>query len=500
MQILKNLLLSSLAGFLVSSAASDNPSWFLILLGLGIWVRYINYLSLRESFYFTFVVWFVASFFLLDWLEVLGIDAKIALCAFVAVYWSCLIWIWKKLLWHSTKFQSVLFAVVVVAGEYLLSIAPFGGFNWLRLGYLLADLPTFGMTYWFGLAAISFLVSFLLYRISEPSVSKLKTLLILFVVLSVSSFGNLLGGLTESRGVDPDFDLLGIQGSVPQVGLDFNAQRAAVFANHYRKTESELIKNLQLDRNVDLIIWPENSSDIDPFRNLEISSALVGLEQKYSTPILFGAVLQQGDGLANAAVLVRDGRLNIEYQKQKLVPFGEYLPFRSILAPVIQRSDRLARDFIAGKSSATISVNSAEISVLICYEVAFDQLWHRAAKDADFIVVMTNNATYGETSQPMQQLRITQAHAKSLQIPVMVVATSGVSAFINDNGEVTEIISTNTPGAIYQQLTKPTRVAPAAYIAVPLQILATIIVLVLLLRRLWINYGLKREEPAQHHL
>jgi apolipoprotein N-acyltransferase len=500
MKYFKLIALSGLAGLLLSRGGVESPSWILVLIGLGLWVQQLNVLSLKDSLYFTAIFWFIGSFFLLDWLKVLGADAKIALCVFVTLYWTFVVWIWNKFFRSQSKYQSLMFALLFVASEYVLSVAPFGGFNWLRLGYLLPDLPTFRVSYWFGISAITFLAMFFLHRITKAELSKIKTFSLIFLIAFVSSLTHFLTGIGEDERSDSGINVLGIQGSVPQVGLDFNAQRAAVFANHYRKTQSELMKSTENNQKIDLVVWPENSSDIDPFRNSDISRALIGLEQKYGIPILFGAVLEQDDGLGNAAVLVKDGVLKVEYQKQKLVPFGEYLPFRSLLAPLIERFDRLSRDFIPGQGSNTILVNSLGVSVLICYEVAFDQIWHQAAKRADVLVVMTNNATYGGTTQPMQQLRITQAHARSLQIPIMVVATSGTTAFINKDGQIVEIISDNIPAAIYQNIAKPSRVAPAAYTAIPLQILSLLTILISIIRRTWINYFLKRKERYPHHL
>ena len=499
MKYFKLIALSGLAGLLFSRGGVENPSWILVLIGLGLWVQQISVLSIKDSLYSTATFWFIGSFFLLDWLKVLGADAKIALCVFVTLYWTFVIWIWNKFFRYQAKYQSLMFALIFVASEYVLSIAPFGGFNWLRLGYLVSDLPTFRISYWFGISAISFLVMFFLHRIVQTEISKIKTFSLILLVAFISSFTHFLTGIGDDERSGAGINVLGIQGSVPQVGLDFNAQRAAVFANHYRKTQSELIKSTKINQSIDLIVWPENSSDIDPFKNTDISRALIYLEQKYAIPILFGAVLEQGDGLGNAAVLVKDGELKVEYQKQKLVPFGEYLPFRILLAPLIERFDRLPKDFIAGQGSSMTVVDSLNVSVLICYEVAFDQIWHQAAKRADVLVVMTNNATYGGTTQPMQQMRITQAHARSLQIPVMVVATSGTTAFINKDGELVEIIKDNLPAAIYQNITKPNRVAPAAYTAIPTLIISLLVILISILRKVWINYFLIRKERYQHH-
>jgi apolipoprotein N-acyltransferase len=495
---IKLVLVAFFVGFLISRGGSENQSWILVLLGLFIWVRLLVRYSPRDAIAATFLIWLVASLFMLDWLEILGFDAKLALCVFVAFYWAISIGVWIKYLKNRASFPSLILALHIVASEYILSIAPFGGFNWLRISYLLSDIPFAGMTYWLGVSAIAFIVIFSLHKIviAKNRIFTTGLLITVFTTAQVLSFTTLPGGKDVAN---TNLKVLGIQGGVPEVGLDFNAQRAAVFTNHLNRTNNELrFLDLQ-NETVDLVLWPENSSDIDPFRNSGLREGLKRTSVSFATPILFGAVLQSNDGLQNAAVLASGNNLTVEYIKQKLVPFGEYLPFRSLLAPFIKRFDRLATDFQPGTSFQSIQIGQTRVGVLICYEVAFDQLWSQARKESDIIVVMTNNATYGGTTQPLQQLRITQMQARAIKIPVLIVSTSGVSAYINEHGKIVDYIARNEPASINQSIPHMKKISPATLIGVPLQIVSLLLIIALIFTE---SFAIRKKRTRvlnQHH-
>ena len=249
------------------------------------------------------------------------------------------------------------------------------------------------------------------------------------------------------------------------------------------QTETAL-NDLKVNQSPQLILWPENASDIDPYLNSDVKNSLLDIASKANIPILFGAVLDNGDSLSNAAVLATDAKLETVYIKQKLVPFGEYLPFRNLLAPVISRFDRLSRDFVAGSTAIPVAVNGSQINVLICYEVAFDQVWRNTARESDLSLVITNNATYGETKQPIQQLRITQLQAIAAGRGVVVASTSGISAEISSAGQIKQIISENQPGSIYAEIPQHFNVAPSYYLQSVLHVLSVALLSGLVLIRI----------------
>lgn len=480
MSLIRTSTTCLLAGWLISRGGAVDQNWLLSCIGIAIWIRLVFKLDTSKSIQHTFLIWFLVSAFALDWLRVLGWDALFALSTVVGASWCIAIYLWKRLLVTKNDWLNIIsLSAIGVAYELIFSNWPFGGFSWLRLGYLLSDLPFIGLTYWFGISIVTFLVIATISCIVSENFTPLRGL---------SAVVSILVLLLSSQILKPQMQLdtreslsvLAVQGGVPRVGLDFNSQRAAVFRNHLVQTQIALETS---DSEFDLILWPENASDIDPFLNPDVSSAITNLSDSSNTPILLGAVLDQGDQVANAAVLASGEKLETLYIKQKLVPFGEFLPFRNLLSSIISRFDRLSRDFIRGDESNPILIKNHKIGVLICFEVAFDKIWHNYS-DADYLVVLTNNATYAGTKQPLQQLRITQLQAISIGAPVMISSTSGISGYIDELGDVQNLISENVGTFFYQEVPKLTNPAPSVVLQPFVHLFMFAILLVALFVRL----------------
>jgi len=186
-------------------------------------------------------------------------------------------------------------------------------------------------------------------------------------------------------------------------------------------------------------LWPENSIDVDPFINQEAGNLIKEVVQKYEKPLLSGAVLQKSNGLSNSVILWDPVDLEVidSYEKLHLVPFGEYLPFRGILTKYIKRFDLIPQDFIAGKYPNNININSAVISPIICFEIAWNNsIFEQIENGSNLISVHTNNATYAFSNQLDQQFMITRIRAMETGRDIVVTATTGVSAHINRYGDV----------------------------------------------------------------
>lgn len=457
MNLFKIFLTSALVGWLISRGAAEDQNWVLVFFGIIIWLRFVKTRAHALAAQYTFAIWFFTALYSLDWLTVLGLDAWFALAFLLSSIWAFAIYFWKRFVQQGKYLvDGFSIAATVVLFELFLAYFPFGGFNWLRVSYLWSSAPFIESSYSIGLASISFVAVFCAAFLSDPE-RKLRS------IISVAVIFVLLIGVAT---IHPDMSnseeikVLAIQGSVPRVGLDFNAQRAAVFENHLKATR-DAVDNLDPIKEPNFILWPENSSDIDPYLNPDVRNSLSALTRELQVPLLFGAVLENRNRLSNAAVLSDSTGLNTVYVKQKLVPFGEYLPFRNLLAPVISRFDRLSRDFIAGGVAQPISIEGKQLGILICYEVAFDQIWRGYSQESVYTVVLTNNATYGKTKQPLQQLRITRLQAISNGKPVLVVSTSGISAHITETGEIKDLITENVPAWIYAELPKSLTTAPS---------------------------------------
>jgi apolipoprotein N-acyltransferase len=306
---------------------------------------------------------------------------------------------------------------------------PFGGFGWVRIAYTQSDAPFAKIAAIGGasaLSALAILLGLILYQglRREFSFITLLPFLLLFIPINLS--------------VSAATNVLMIQGNVPQLGLDFNSRAKAVFYNHFETTQVELAK----DSEVDFILWPENSVDVDPFTNEDVKQALNSIDK----PLIIGAVLGKGNKFLNASILW-GGELPPIYIKQHLTPFGEYIPLRSLASLISPYTDRVT-DFEPGQSQVLFTIKDAVIAPIICFELVDDQLLHEAARSSNILAVQTNSATFGMSAESAQQLSITRVRAIEHGRNIVSVSTTGYSAVINHQGKVLQQTSMGTADTI----------------------------------------------------
>jgi apolipoprotein N-acyltransferase len=234
-----------------------------------------------------------------------------------------------------------------------------------------------------------------------------------------------------------------VQGDVPDRGLEFNARRRQVLDNHVAQTLklAQQIKDGTVAK-PSLVLWPENASDIDPTDNPDAAQVIQQAVDAVNVPILVGALLD-GPGpthVTNAGLLwmpTSSGKPGIaeEYIKRHPVPFGEYIPLRSVAKIFSNKVDLVARDMIAGGGNGLLTATPFPIGDVICFEVAYDSLVQSSVRaGAQMLVVQTNNATFGHSGETYQQLAMSQLRAVETRRTVVQVATSGKSAIIDPNG------------------------------------------------------------------
>jgi apolipoprotein N-acyltransferase len=234
-----------------------------------------------------------------------------------------------------------------------------------------------------------------------------------------------------------------VQGNVPGVGMDPFGEREQVLRNHVDATHrlAADVRAGRVDR-PDLVVWPENASDIDPFRDPSAQALIDDAVRDVGVPVLVGAVLQGPgpDHVSNTGI-VWDPRTGAgaRYVKRHPVPFGEYIPFRAELTGLISRLDQIPKDFYAGHRAGDLTVGPARVGDVICFEVAYDGLVRDVVRGgAQVLVVQTNNATYNGTGQPYQQMAMSRLRAVETGRDVLVTATSGISAVVRADGSVAQ--------------------------------------------------------------
>lgn len=340
-------------------------------------------------------------------------------------------------------------AAIWVAAEAARSRVPFGGFPWGKVAFGQPDGPLLPLAALGGSALLSFAVVASGLGLAEL-VRRLVTdraVGIRLLAPALSALLPVLAGLAASPlpadGTDGTGTLTTavVQGNVPQAGLDFNAQRRAVLDNHAART-GQLAADVAAGRQPrpDLVVWPENASDIDPLRNADAGAVIDGAASEVGVPILLGAVLRPDEQTIENAVLRWEPGVGStgKYVKRRVQPFGEYIPLRPLARLVSRDVDRVRRDMVSGDRVGVLDVAGTRVAVATCYEVAFDDVVADAVREGGtLLVVPTNNATFGYTEMTYQQLAMSRVRAVEHSRAVLVAATSGVSAIVAPDGTVT---------------------------------------------------------------
>jgi apolipoprotein N-acyltransferase len=236
--------------------------------------------------------------------------------------------------------------------------------------------------------------------------------------------------LNNSYSSQERVSFLGIQGNTPSVGLTFNDRAEAVFKLHLAETRKADVGG------TDVIIWPENAIDVDPFANKTVRESIESLTSTLKIPLIAGAITRQSGQLENVSLMYDEsGEVVSYYSKQYLTPFGEYMPFRAIARLISPYVDDVV-DFTVGERVDNHVVDGFNLAPVICYELLSDSLVQNAAKNSEALVVQTNSATFADTSESAQQLQITRLRARENAREIVSVSTIGISAHIDVNGKV----------------------------------------------------------------
>ena len=191
-----------------------------------------------------------------------------------------------------------------------------------------------------------------------------------------------------------------------------------------------------------LLVWPETAVPFYFGYDAHNTDNLLQFQKETGTYLLFGSVMVKGrmrerTELTNSVILLdREGKKSFTYDKIHLVPFGEYVPLRSILFFV----DKLVAgigDYVPGRQYTRAETASGSFGTLVCYEVIFPGLVRKFfIGGGDFIVTVTNDAWFGKTAGPYQHFSMAVFRAIENRKPLIRAANTGISGFIDSNGKV----------------------------------------------------------------
>ena len=344
-----------------------------------------------------------------------------------------------------------------VLQEALRDRTPFGGFPWGRLAFSQGDSPLLRMAALGGAPLVTF------------GVAVVGGLLVL-VALSLGTRAWAAGGVSlgiaalvtiaplvvpTSAGDGPRVTVAIVQGNVPRLGFDFNAQRRAVLDNHVNAT-IELAARVRAGTAAqpDLVVWPENASDIDPILNADATARIDEAARAIGVPILVGGLLEgPGDQVRNVGIVWEPAAGPTQtYVKRHPVPFAEYMPIRRIARMISEKADLVRSDFVAGPTPGVLQVGPARIGDVICFEVAYDEVVRDTVTGgAQLLAVQTNNATFN-AAEAQQQMAMVRLRAVEHGRAALMASTVGVSGFVTPSGEVLDATAFNTAAVIVREL------------------------------------------------
>ncbi|MFF2503425.1 apolipoprotein N-acyltransferase [Streptomyces sp. NPDC058067] len=437
---------AALSGVLLYASFPPRELWWLAPLALALFGASVHGRRLRAGFGLGFLMglgflvpllsWTGVDVGPLPWLALAVTEALVVGLAGLGVACVSRLPLWP--LWA---------AGVWIADEALRARFPFGGFPWGKLAFgqpsgLFLPLASLGGTPLLGFAVVlcGFGLTALALRLKDVRGVRDRGVVVaaVFTVAPVIA-GAATAPLVSDAPEDGTARVAVIQGNVPRMGLDFNSQRRAVLDYHVRET-MKLATRIEAGRikKPDLVLWPENSSDIDPYANPDAYAEIDKAAKAVGAPISVGAVVNAEDGTPRNRQILWDPKTGpgAVYDKRQLQPFGEYMPYRSFFRIFSKDVDR-AGSFVAGKKPVVFDMAGTRVGPVTCYEAAFDSVVRDQVKaGAQILSVPSNNATFDRSQMTYQQLAMDRVRAVEHDRAVMVPVTSGVSAVIRPDGSV----------------------------------------------------------------
>lgn len=405
----------------------------------------------------TGVIFFPGIFYWIFWVPDYNLLDHMLLASYLSCYFGgfglAVAWIRKR-----THLPMVLTAPPLwVASEYLRAHASFLTFPWLLLGYSQYLYPSLiQITSWTGVYGLSFLMVLINALGADalrswrhprelPNISSLSPRSLAVSVLVVSSlllFTYVYGRSVLSQPLPDDrIRIAVVQGNVPQQAMN----RTAIM-DHYAMLTRKAAQGAPV-----LIVWPETAipGDVKHDPNLKRKIDMLAIETEKFILVGSSEYAKFSNGKVPARdlkgkfynsvlLLTPDGRIEGEYRKIVLVPFGEYEPLQDI----IRWPKAIAASFgsmVPGESYTLFSMDGRRFGAVICWEVMFPDIFREfVRRGAVFMVSATNESWFGPTAAPYQLLAMTTIRAAENRISIARAANTGVSAFIDPYGRITD--------------------------------------------------------------
>lgn len=434
-----------LAGVLTAFGFQPYGWWPLLLVGvsgLSVAVAAARRVRGAAGLGFAYGIGFLALG--VGWMSVIFVEAMVALVVIEALFYAALGALLKLSL--RLRWWPLLAAACWSLVEFTFARFPFNGFGWMRLGFAMVDSPLAAMLPLTGVATLSFatalvgqLLAWLVIRFSVRRLGASAAALATLAV--VAAAGAMVPAGTQTGTVSVGW----VQGGAPGGGV-YGLGTAREITRNQAAESYRLADKIAAGEvaQPDFVVWPENGTDMDPFTDPVTAALVQNAVQRLGVPTLIGAILDgPGADERQTASLWWDPNAGAQqrYVKRGIVPFGEWVPLRSLLLPLIPELAYVGAQSVPGTRPGVLDVTLADgsplkIGVMVCYDLIFDDFaYDTVLAGGQVQIVQSSNAQYQGTGQIDQQFAITRVRAKELGREQLVVTTSGVSGLINADGQ-----------------------------------------------------------------
>jgi apolipoprotein N-acyltransferase len=459
--VLKRAGLALVSGLLLSLAFEPVAIAYLIPVALAGFALSTHGLPARQAwmpglvfgvaFYFTHIYWMSESIGPPAWIGLAGVESLFyGLLGAAAGPMSRLRWwpVWLAAAW--------------VTMELWRTGWPYSGMPWGRLSFGVIDTPVADSLTYVGMSGLSFLLALsgfllawaVLQQDRRPRLVGLGVVGGIFVLMVVPSL------TTYELDETSTADVAVVQGNVPPPENDILADHPQVTENHVQATvdlAAEVARGAV--QQPDFVLWPENSTAVDPFRDSTTNTGIRRASAAIGVPILVGAIVDAGDDHVLNQGIVWDPETGAgeRYTKHHPVAYGEYMPLRSWLRAwgIDDKGQlgRISRDMLSGTSDQPLRIAGVELADAICFDVAYDDVFYdQVDNGAELLAVQTSNASFIFTDQIDQQFAITRLRAIESGKYLVVASTNGITGVIAPDGSVLSQADPRTQDVLLEQV------------------------------------------------
>lgn len=443
------LLIAWLAGAMFSFSLAPYGYWVLALVSPAIlYALLLSPMSNKRAFLigeaYGMGLWCVGAFWLYTAIHTYGeTPAVFALLAivmmglFMGLFHGVMAWFFHA---HLGK-QPFAFAAIWVAQEWLKTWV-FTGFPWLFVGYAFTE------QYWlssiapvFGVFAVSFLA--VLFAASAVEVARRRAgffIAAILFVLSTTALWQINPQWTQAKDT-PNLKVSLIQGNIPQ---DIK------WLTEYQYETLEIYAKLtSTEWDSDVIIWPESAIPMFQTQAMAFINKIDQIAQETDTAWITGIPFKDDEKynpqvdfyppFYNSVLALGKGGEGL-YKKQRLVPFGEYIPFEGVLNlfPNLAGSQDIMSYRRGNAQQAPLKVRGHNVGSALCYEVAYPETTRKNAMNTDFLLTISNDAWFGSSAGPLQHLQMVQMRSLETGRWFVRGTNTGVTAIINERGKIVD--------------------------------------------------------------